>query len=702
MASQPSMLCVTLPLGFLLLLTSFFVFFPAPTAATNLIHNSIGNAPRETLLQKLYATVQGSQYKKDQSYSPPFWFEQKGLFHSDIHLNVAGGEAMALFRNLLSIPDMNFFTTAFILESVFEAQRLREGFLKRTTPEENCWYSSLGKEQVLDAVNAMSGYWDRNEGPGTPMRTFWPQVKENGTWVTRPINIYNLILTEGSFANAIHTLLDDLGLDFLWQKIATVLDTPHFYLHAFYLPCDFDDSAANIAVGALLKHHQQCYPEAFDAWNKGNNNLTAFAEKIKRYSYQPFSKNLDNNAIDPRTYYFMHEYLEQKQNQAKQRGEVPDVRLVATWSLSLSETTKMAPIPGMPGNINNVDASVAANTIYGITTALLFNLSSSSPSKGGNNDEWFDKELQQIYQDSAEYVRWTITSGQMVKRPDIGLLYYPSLYDHYWFIARLVFLLDTSSPSSVKALYARFPVVQRVKNMFEEVMSSAGTKQLISLATVEEGNGYIYWDDFLGDGDIDIFGQPLKRGEDRLFSTAISVIALIDTWTTPGAGTNSPKLQWKSGTPAQVKDYLPRAVKFLEDNIYSWSYRVSNAFFSGSIKGLSTLSFFYPLNFAMWANGTMIKNLTLEDILEGKHPTVGVSGFISSDVYQQMIDNPRFPGYPVPQTFPGYNHQEGDIFILFPYWSSDPLTYSMTALAITKFSAIPSTANGDNISTITV
>ncbi|KAL6056649.1 Cellulase [Balamuthia mandrillaris] len=677
MTKQETSCWFTKSLGLFLLLASLFVL-TKPTAAIRIDNDDLLSAdPQEKLLEQLYATVRGSQFKQDQNFSFPFWFEQKGLFHSDIHLNMAGGEAMALLRNIISIPDMNLFTTAFILESLLEAQRFHDGFVPTSASE-----CSLGQEEVLDAVNAMNTYWDRKGLPGTPLRTFWPQVKANGTWVTRPVNLYHLILEEGSFANAIHKLLDFVGLDSLWQKLAPLLDMPGYYLDAFFLPCDFDDSAANVAVGAFLKHHQQCYPDAFEAWKKGSNNLKAFAEKIKHYSYQPFSNNTNNNTIDPRTYYFMHEYLEQKQSQAKQRGKIPDVHFISTWSLGLIDVIKMAPIPGMPLNINNVDASVAANTIYGLTTALLFDLSEGS-------SDWFDAELQRIYEDTAEYVSWTVTSGQMLKRPDIGLLYYPSLYDYYWFISRLVFLLDSSAPALVNALYARYPVVQKVKNMFEEAMSSAGTEQLIGLATVEEDGNYVYWDDFLGDGDTGIFGEPVIRGEDRLFSTAISVIALVDIWTMPASTSNngSPKLQWRSGTPTHVKEYLPKAAKFLKDNIFSWSYRVSNAFFSGSVKGTSTLPFLYPMNFAMWTNGTMINNFTLQVILEhGGQAILGVTGVIPADEYQHMINNPRFP-YPVPQTFPGYNHLNA--MILFPYWSSAPLTYSMTALAITKFSALP-------------
>lgn len=50
-----------------------------------------------------------------------------------------------------------------------------------------------------------------------------------------------------------------------------------------------------------------------------------------------------------------------------------------------------------PFNANNVDASVCANSIFGMTMgALTFNDSS----------KWFGSDLQQVYLDTAKLVAW--------------------------------------------------------------------------------------------------------------------------------------------------------------------------------------------------------------------------------------------------------------------------------------------------------
>lgn len=53
---------------------------------------------------------------------------------------------------------------------------------------------------------------------------------------------------------------------------------------------------------------------------------------------------------------------------------------------NVAETIKESPDVMMPFNVNNIDATVAANMIYAITAARLNDLQQSS--------EWFDADLQ--------------------------------------------------------------------------------------------------------------------------------------------------------------------------------------------------------------------------------------------------------------------------------------------------------------------
>ncbi len=67
----------------------------------------------------------------------------------------------------------------------------------------------------------------------------------------------------------------------------------------------------------------------------------------------------------------------------------------------------------MPFNVNNVDVTVAANAIYGMTSAVVGEL--------GNFAGAFleSKDLQQIYLNTTRFVTWTINSN-FSGRPDLA------------------------------------------------------------------------------------------------------------------------------------------------------------------------------------------------------------------------------------------------------------------------------------------
>jgi len=107
----------------------------------------------------------------------------------------------------------------------------------------------------------------------------------------------------------------------------------------------------------------------------------------------------------------------------------------------------------------------------------------------------------------------------------------------------------------------------------------------------------------------------------------------------------------------------------------------SIVFFSGSVKGFNQLPFWYPANIYQYLNGTIldpnhfnIKNESLVDII------VGVSGYINETTYERMISETHF-NISTPTTFKGYNTPGGE----FPFWSSQPYTYSVTLLALAQY-----------------
>jgi hypothetical protein len=91
----------------------------------------------------------------------------------------------------------------------------------------------------------------------------------------------------------------------------------------------------------------------------------------------------------------------------------------------------------MPFNINNVDISVNANVIFGLNN-LLLTLNQTQ------REKLFTQELKQMYINATSMIAWSIENDIISWRPDLALLYYPSIYDFYWFASRNLQLLESN------------------------------------------------------------------------------------------------------------------------------------------------------------------------------------------------------------------------------------------------------------------
>ena len=210
---------------------------------------------------------------------------------------------------------------------------------------------------------------------------------------------------------------------------------------------------------------------------------------LKKYAYRPFSSDNDTNSIDPRTFFYIRDFL---YNEVKSGHR--ELALITTWVQSITEVkVDYYKNVHMPFNVNNVDLTVAANVIYGITAAILNDMQ--------NPSDWFDKDLQGIYNDSVNLIAWQIERN-FSSRPDLALTYYPSMFNFFWFTSRTLNLL-ASSPS------LPFTVMEDVLATLKTAMRVHATNSLLKKAVVENGSDHAvaYFDDFLGDGDTNIFGQ---------------------------------------------------------------------------------------------------------------------------------------------------------------------------------------------------
>ena len=152
-------------------------------------------------------------------------------------------------------------------------------------------------------------------------------------------------------------------------------------------------------------------------------------------------------------------------------------------------------------------------------------------------------------------------------------------------------------------------ILQEAKYYLQVAFENEGTNDLFEKAVRVDDNN-LYFRDFLGLNDTTIFGKPEQNNDDALFSTAQAINIIISTWTYQRPDTKT--LKWKDNATQRVKDLLNSAVNWLKANIFNTDLKVANAFFSGSVKGLSSLPFWYPANYNVYlVNGTSFDPNTL-------------------------------------------------------------------------------------------
>jgi hypothetical protein len=240
----------------------------------------------------------------------------------------------------------------------------------------------------------------------------------------------------------------------------------------------------------------------------------------------------------------------------------------------------------------------------------------------------------------------------------------------YWFVARLTRLLqkDVFVDHASRSL----SVFKESASALLHVMQTYGTNQLLERMSLDKTSEYAHWDDFLGNADKNLRGYPAPKYEDRIFSTSVAVNALIDIW----AEDADEILALDKKTPDLVRDAIFFGANFLSRNYDS--FPKENSFFSGSIKGVDGVPFFYPANVYEYLDGTPAgcdekANSTSTGLL------VGVSGLMDREIYAEKMKQKCFGRY-VPVEFKGYNCDG----CIFPYWSSPALTAGTTLLALSK------------------
>lgn len=282
----------------------------------------------------------------------------------------------------------------------------------------------------------------------------------------------------------------------------------------------------------------------------------------------------------------------------------------------------------------------------------------------GGDISWFDKGMEKLYSDCVKLLEWVLRIDALNFRPDLVLAYYPPIYDFYWFVARLSFLLN--NPPRVLPL----PVLVSASDTLQKSLETYATKQLLEKMKTCDNTGNC-WDDFLGNND------STPRWDDRLFSTSIVLNAFFDTWTVKNGTTGR---VFRPNTPASVKAATKKGSIWLDTYVLSGKYAPQNVFFSGSVKSPSfSLPFGYPSNFHTWLNGTTV-SCSYQPDSSSVDLVSSMSGYVSPSAYDKLLNGTCF-GLKVPTEYPGMNCAE----CTFPFWSSPALTHAAATAALSKF-----------------
>ena len=268
------------------------------------------------------------------------------------------------------------------------------------------------------------------------------------------------------------------------------------FVNEFHIPADADDTFVNIGLGSLLQKYKY-HDAAYSKWLQANPHISYPIVKLLQYSYQPFGDTLNNSIIDTRTYFYLRNFFYESENLRN-----TDLKLPATWMTSFYENILLSGKGvRMPFNLNNVDLTVSVNVLYGLTAAVLSDMD--------NPNLWFDANMQTLYQSIIDMVTYELQLN-FSSRPDLALTYYPSKFLFYWFTSRTLQLLKSSEGQLT------FSVLEKASHDLEALLRSNFTDALVKSA-VHDKSGLAYFDDFLGDGDKDLFGNAFNTSTLKIF-----------------------------------------------------------------------------------------------------------------------------------------------------------------------------------------
>jgi hypothetical protein len=644
-------------------------------------------------LNILFKKISNSQSRSDVTFRslPPRFSEIKGLYSSYIHLNFQDKDN-SLFgkisRTDLAALDMNMFVTNFVLCSLIESLPFSSQLQK----------NDEFKSNLNIALEALNLFRDKNYIDSIPVYNFWKQENINGTWSQTPDTMVNLVEMAPHFSETFINFLKTIKLDNFANFLEVFEGMCQIFKVVFRIPPDTDDTSVNMALtGMLYKLNQTNFFDSnlkklnfnqnneeknlllkntVNSWFKNNSDYASLFQVLKTKAYRPFInsnfsttnfsqiKNNYSDVIDTRTYFVIRGFLEEKFSHQK------DLILPTTWIFDIDQNREFYPLIAMPIFVNNVDFNVATNFLFGITNLILHHPDKDFIYK------IFDEEMQQMYADTIDLLSYSIKNNITSWRPDLALLYYPSVFDFYWLTSR-VYSKIKNSEQEMKILEKSckniFNLFSESRDILEEILKKVMTENMRQKIN-EKSSEELFFVEFLGNT------QNYSRNEDALFATSLGLNSYLNIWTREKSNPQGViELVYDPETPEQIKTIIKKLANFLQKNVNSFFSSYEGAFFSGSYKNIASSPSFFPGNFYKFLNGTYL--VDHESPTDEYLISLGVKGFIPTDEYEVMMNQTYFGGK-VQKDFIPFN------LSIFPYWSSPAMTMSVNYLALAKFNSL--------------
>ncbi|RUS84794.1 hypothetical protein EGW08_007409, partial [Elysia chlorotica] len=580
--------------------------------------------------------------------------EQRGVYDCTVRFNFAGQCWQKELRHRLGFFDNNPFAPIWVSTLLLEAELYGGGI----EPSDQQLYRSL--DYLKTTIDKTRDYENSLIG-------FYPYQFDEGQdrFVMRRVFVEEIV---HMFQDLPPPMLD--GFEYIIrQEIASsgfMVMQNHTVSPVF--PADSDDTFSWLGLGAALSltaGQLGTHAGPLQAWLDLNPNITSAFDAVKRYAYRPFSRDPDSSTIDARTYLALRHFLDG----ARQAGH--DVTLVTTWFQSVGDGLKgRRGDMTMPTLVNDVCLAVGANVLYGMTALTLARLVPA--------DTLDDPDVTSLLTNTSALIAHMLRHD-FHARHDLSLFYYPPKNQFFFFLSRSLFLMEMYKNDPIM----RKPVLQTVHTTIKQTLEENVTNYLINNRQhTDENFDAIFFDDFLGDGDFTEGGDPIRRGEDRIFSTSMAANALMYTWTSFDRRSNT--LSWKPGVPSAVTATVRGCVRWLALHAVDSEFKPWNAFFSSGRKGLHNLPFWYPANRFQFLNGTHLRFPERQNQLPVDMFFAGMQGYVPRDQYEAMLSQPHF-GRDTPTNFPGYNAPGWNSFAI---WSSEAYSYAAALLAVSLFDSL--------------